>query len=128
MSDTYVIIKLNILDSSRYGSDYLVIVKEPMSYIDSLRLEFNLKELNYHGTVIFDYLLRFGNDKLSRIDVDYFNGTEFICNDNKIKLPKYFPDICKLTCDYLRLNPELMNNSALTSKEKELIMKGYYLI
>lgn len=123
-NDPYSIIKLTKEIATKYESDYLVVIKEPMSFFDCECLECDFRKLNYRGKVIFDYILIFGTDEVYRIDIDYFNGSYFIEKTNYIYPTKDYREICNASYTYLRENPDSMKYAALTEQEREMIANG----
>lgn len=95
--------------------------ESPIMYLEDIEYELKNKEVN--GKVLFDMLLHSGNG-LDRFFEMNFNGNVFEDDSAKtVRLERLAP-IRKKSCEILTTNYEFVEDSILNKQQKQLIRHG----
>lgn len=94
--------------------------ESPFDYLDEIMFE--LKQIDYTGTVIFDCLLHSGNNE-ERFISCVFDGNEFIRDSFKFLIVKKQDELRRPMCVYLRKDRDFLRSSGLTTAQIKLIEK-----
>lgn len=94
--------------------------ESPFDYLDEIMFE--LKQIDYTGTVIFDCLLHSGNNEERFISCE-FDGNEFVRSTFKFLTVKKQDELRRPMCVYLRNDRDFLHSSGLTTTQIKLIEK-----
>lgn len=119
------------LSDKNYNFDVLVILTNRSVRVDLIKMHERLCKIYKRPVkIIIDSMLLYGKDKRFRVAYyEYRNGyipVTKIGDIGKIQ-GKSVPDICKISCDYIRENYyHIFSN--LSIQERDMISKGYYIV
>lgn len=111
---------IDIKDEQYIEFIILLTYESPLKFLKDISEKLNGDKK--HGYILIDTLFQSGKSKDRFIEL-YWNGKSI--EKESIKYIYNIKDkYIKLTCDFIRKNEKLLNNSILNEVQKKLILKG----